>query len=306
MSNALRLVRDYGFDVLGLQVIRWRAEVGNWASRRVAAAAGFRFDGTVRRLLVHRGELVDGWLATITARRPRRRPHWAEPPPVRGPQVALRAVCRLRRGPDRRGLRGPGTQHWLASLPSPYELRDAHDYLEAIRELAALGRGLAWCVADPDDRPLPRLGRRRGPRRLRPPGRDRLLDTSRRARPGADRGGRTARDRLRLEAAGCRLDHDPLRRPQHRLPACRAGRRLPQDRHAARRPNRCATAPSPTSCSTRGRSRPPRSRGGFRADVRGAANPSDVGKSPGDAAHQCDRNQLPGRHPRCRHGRVRP
>ena len=71
MTSALRLVRDHGFDVLGLQVIRWRAAVGNWASRRVAAAAGFRFDGTVRRLLVHRGELLDGWVATITADDPR-------------------------------------------------------------------------------------------------------------------------------------------------------------------------------------------------------------------------------------------
>ena len=51
MSGAVRLVRDYGFDVLGLSTIRWRAEVGNWASRRVAAAAGFVFDGSVRRLL---------------------------------------------------------------------------------------------------------------------------------------------------------------------------------------------------------------------------------------------------------------
>src|SRR5690606_3602618 len=67
MGTALRLVRDYGLDVAGLRAIRWRARVGNWPSRVVAAAAGFRFDGTVRSSLDFRGELVDGWVATITA-----------------------------------------------------------------------------------------------------------------------------------------------------------------------------------------------------------------------------------------------
>ncbi|HMI35142.1 MAG TPA: GNAT family N-acetyltransferase, partial [Propionibacteriaceae bacterium] len=33
MTAALRLVCNYGFEVAGLQVIRWRALVGNWASR---------------------------------------------------------------------------------------------------------------------------------------------------------------------------------------------------------------------------------------------------------------------------------
>ena len=52
MTAALRLVRDHAFDVLGLQALRWRAVVGNWGSRRIAAAAGFGFDGTARSVLV--------------------------------------------------------------------------------------------------------------------------------------------------------------------------------------------------------------------------------------------------------------
>ena len=74
MSTAARLVRDYGFDVAGLETIRWRSMVGNWGSRRIASAAGFVFDGTVRRLLVQRGERRDAWVATITRDDPRR-PH---------------------------------------------------------------------------------------------------------------------------------------------------------------------------------------------------------------------------------------
>ena len=55
------------FDVIGLSTLRWRAKAGNWPSRWVAAATGFTFDGAIRRLLVQRGTLVDGWVATMTS-----------------------------------------------------------------------------------------------------------------------------------------------------------------------------------------------------------------------------------------------
>jgi [ribosomal protein S5]-alanine N-acetyltransferase len=79
MSAALNLVCDYGFEVAGLEVIRWRAAVGNWGSRRVASKVGFVFDGTVRRLLVHRGKLLDGWIATLTRVDPRTPQPWLRP-----------------------------------------------------------------------------------------------------------------------------------------------------------------------------------------------------------------------------------
>ena len=90
MSSALRLVRDHAFDVLGLTAIRWQAVVGNWGSRRTAAAAGFRFDGAVRCLLSHRGELLDGWLATLTADDPRADRRWPPPPTLAGDRITLR------------------------------------------------------------------------------------------------------------------------------------------------------------------------------------------------------------------------
>jgi hypothetical protein len=71
MTAALQLVCDYGFEVAGLRLIRWRALVGNWASRRVAAKAGLVFYGAVRGLLVQRGELHDGWIATLVRDDPR-------------------------------------------------------------------------------------------------------------------------------------------------------------------------------------------------------------------------------------------
>jgi RimJ/RimL family protein N-acetyltransferase len=91
MSAALNLVCDYGFEVVGLEVIRWRAAVGNWASRRVASKVGFVFDGTVRRSLAHRGELLDGWVATLTRDDPRVPQPWLRPVDLCGDGVRLRA-----------------------------------------------------------------------------------------------------------------------------------------------------------------------------------------------------------------------
>jgi [ribosomal protein S5]-alanine N-acetyltransferase len=79
MTAALHLVCEYGFEVAKLQVIRWRAVVGNWASRRVASNVGFVFDGAVRRSLLHRGELLDGWVATLTRDDPRVPQRWLHP-----------------------------------------------------------------------------------------------------------------------------------------------------------------------------------------------------------------------------------
>ena len=43
------------------------------------------------------------------------------------------------------------TQHWLAaSLPSPYSLQDAHTYIAGRGQEANEGKGMYWCVADPE------------------------------------------------------------------------------------------------------------------------------------------------------------
>jgi len=148
MSSAIRLSRDYGFDVLGLRVLRWRAVVGNWGSRRAVAAAGFRFDGTVRQLLVHRGELLDGWVATMTADDPRPSLGWADPPVLTGADIVLRPFVQSDAPRIVEACSDPRTRHWLVSLPAPYGRPEAMDFLEATRETAAQRTGLNWCVAD--------------------------------------------------------------------------------------------------------------------------------------------------------------
>lgn len=151
MIAALHLVLNYGFNIAGLQVIRWRAVVGNWASRRVAAKVGFVFDGTVRRLLVHRDELLDGWIATLTRDDPRLSQPWLYPLELRGDGVRLRAFRASDVDRIVQACSDSETSYWLASMPQPYARDSARAYLQAIAELAAQGIGLAWCIADPED-----------------------------------------------------------------------------------------------------------------------------------------------------------
>jgi RimJ/RimL family protein N-acetyltransferase len=155
MTTALNLVCDYAFEVAGLQVIRWRAVAGNWASRQVAAKVGFVFDGTVRRLLVHRGELLDGWIATLLRDDPRVPQSWLRPVELEGRRVRLRAFRTSDVDRIVEACSDPVTAYWLVSLPRPYERASAVAYLGAIDEMAAQGAGVTWCMADPvDDRCL--------------------------------------------------------------------------------------------------------------------------------------------------------
>jgi [ribosomal protein S5]-alanine N-acetyltransferase len=151
MKAALELVCGYAFDDLGLQVIRWRAVVGNWPSRRVATRVGFVFDCTIRRLVVHRGQLLDGWIATLTRDDPRVPQPWLDPVEIPGRGVKLRAF--LNSDVDRivEACSDSRTSYWLISMPRPYRPENALAYLDATAELAARGAGLTWCIADPAD-----------------------------------------------------------------------------------------------------------------------------------------------------------
>jgi RimJ/RimL family protein N-acetyltransferase len=82
MTRALRLVLAWGFELPGIDVVYWRAQVGNSASRRVAGRCGFRMEGTVRGLLEQRGERRDGWIGSLR----RGEPLFGEPdtPPAQG------------------------------------------------------------------------------------------------------------------------------------------------------------------------------------------------------------------------------
>ena len=65
MTRAARLASAWAFDELGLAVITWYALVGNDPSLRVAEAAGYRLEGTLRRHAHHRGERLDSWVGSL-------------------------------------------------------------------------------------------------------------------------------------------------------------------------------------------------------------------------------------------------
>jgi RimJ/RimL family protein N-acetyltransferase len=156
VTRAQRLALPWAFETLGVSVLRWRALVGNWPSRRAAWAVGFRHEGTVRGLVSHAGEPVDAWLGSLGRDDPMApSTPWWDPPVLDGRAAGVGdVVLRTHRGSDVprivEGANDPETAWWLTQLPSPYTDRDAVDFLESSREAHATGEGVHWVVADPD------------------------------------------------------------------------------------------------------------------------------------------------------------
>jgi len=152
MSRAVRLLLRWGFEERDLHVVHWRAHVGNWPSRRVAWATGFRVEGTVRGLLAARGQLHDSWIGSIVRGEPlEAATRWLDVPELRGAGVVLR---RWREDDVPRvaeACADPESQTWLPLLPSPYTLADAQWYVGSREEEHARGTGLYWCVATAGD-----------------------------------------------------------------------------------------------------------------------------------------------------------
>jgi RimJ/RimL family protein N-acetyltransferase len=67
---AVRTVCAWGFAVLGLWRIVWKAYLGNDSSRRVAEKAGFTLEGVGRGVCVQRGERRDAWVGSLLATDP--------------------------------------------------------------------------------------------------------------------------------------------------------------------------------------------------------------------------------------------
>lgn len=155
VERALRLLLAWGFEERELRTVVWRANLGNWASRKVAWRLGFSFDGTVRQSLPQRGELRDGWVGTLLRDEPQEpRSEWLEAPLLVGEGVCLRPF--EERDLDRivEGSADPQTQFWLAFLPEPYTRADGADYLEQVTERLATSTGVTWAVSEAPDGPL--------------------------------------------------------------------------------------------------------------------------------------------------------
>ncbi len=160
VERAVRLMLTWGFEQRDLATVVWWANVGNWASRRLAWRLGFGFEGTVRRWLPQRGELLDGWVGTLLRDEPMQpRSAWLDAPVLDGRGVRLRPLRTADVDRVHEGCRDPETQRWLGQLPAPYTRADAETYVASRTDQLAAGTGATWAVADPlDDRLLGTVG----------------------------------------------------------------------------------------------------------------------------------------------------
>jgi RimJ/RimL family protein N-acetyltransferase len=71
MSGAVRLAVGHALDTFGWQLVRWEAHAGNWGSAKAVWRCGFPVPTFVPDLLLERGTIVDGWISTLHAGRPR-------------------------------------------------------------------------------------------------------------------------------------------------------------------------------------------------------------------------------------------
>ncbi|MEV6282574.1 GNAT family N-acetyltransferase [Kribbella sp. NPDC051770] len=151
MTRAVKLAVRHAFDQLGLQRVIWRAYVGNWGSRRVAWKAGFRSLVTLPQEGLQRGVRRDEWVASVTRDdelEPQGR--WWPIPVVEGNGVRLRPLGPQDAERVMAACNDERTATWLAGLPSPYTLEDAHTFIEGRIAWAADGDGVSWAIADPE------------------------------------------------------------------------------------------------------------------------------------------------------------
>jgi RimJ/RimL family protein N-acetyltransferase len=64
-TTAVRAACQWAVTTAGVELIEWRCQAGNVASRRVAEKAGFLIEGTLRRRRVRHGVRVDEWIGSL-------------------------------------------------------------------------------------------------------------------------------------------------------------------------------------------------------------------------------------------------
>lgn len=151
MTRALRLATLWAFEHTEVEIVHWRAHIGNVASLRTAWRAGFTLHGKADGILYERGKVLDAWTGSI---RPgasgNPRTPWWNTPVIVGERVRLRPFEQRDIPRIVEACSDPATRQWIPVLPSPYTESDAQEYLSAKTYATAIGTTASWCVADPD------------------------------------------------------------------------------------------------------------------------------------------------------------
>ncbi|MCW2799008.1 MAG: family N-acetyltransferase [Aeromicrobium sp.] len=150
MARAIRLAVDWAFSEGGVEIVHWRAHVGNEASLRVAHATGFTLHGTTPGMLNERGHVLDAWTGSIRfGDAPVPRTTWAESTVLESDRLRLRPFKDEDLPRIVEGCSDVVTRHFLAGLPRPYTVATARAYVDDCIWQAATGAKATWAIADP-------------------------------------------------------------------------------------------------------------------------------------------------------------
>jgi RimJ/RimL family protein N-acetyltransferase len=152
MTAALRLVRDWAFDELGVQRLEIGADVDNIGSQRVALSAGFRREGVARGWPAREGRRDHVMLAMLPGD-PRPAAGERRPGDLGWPRLTDgRLLVRPFEPEDAPAVQAacddPDVAHWIYRLPTPYSLADAEWFIADARRRLAAGVSARLAVSD--------------------------------------------------------------------------------------------------------------------------------------------------------------
>ncbi len=249
MTRAVRLLVDWAFTERDARVVVWRANKGNWASRKLAWRLGFTLEGTIRAALPQRGELRDAWVGTLLATDDRApEGDLARRTGARGRRAAPATVARLGRAADRRGLLRCAHADLARPMPDPVRRAGgARPGSSTSARTPPPGDSATWAVVDPARTWL----WRRGLLPLQPGGRarDRLLGPPGRSWSWRDDPCDGARRRVRVrgrrrttgDGRGGGGQHGVAARDRGQRSDCLGHRTIRHHGSAAARPIACST-----------------------------------------------------------------
>lgn len=149
MTRAVRLAIDWVMSEGGVEIVHWRAHVGNESSLRVAHRAGFALHGITPGILHERGRVIDAWTGSIRfGDSPLPRTQWAESAVLESGRLRLRPFAEADVPAIVEACSDPVSRRFLAGLPHPYTPAIARSYLADCIWQAAIGAKATWAIAD--------------------------------------------------------------------------------------------------------------------------------------------------------------
>jgi RimJ/RimL family protein N-acetyltransferase len=138
MTAAVRLVRDWALDDLGLLRVEITAYSDNVASQRTALATGFTREGARRSFITARGVRRDDVIFAMVPGDPRPAPGERRPGSLGWPRLTDGRLLVRPFEPDdapavQAACNDPDVAHWIHLLPSPYTLADAEWFIADAR-----------------------------------------------------------------------------------------------------------------------------------------------------------------------------